>query len=249
MHHPYRKLGKNKARRDDRNLMMASITKPHALPIPPEYSVSAKYPAVRPRMFRNDVLGDCVMAYRGNQTLYFEYAEQKKLLAIKDSEIEKEYFKETGGGDDGLYVLDSLKAWRLGWRAAGAVYKIKAFAEINRRNRDEVRSTTFSDLGACLGIELPLSAQKEINAGKPWSITSGTGAKPGSWGGHCVMLVGYDAKYLTCVTWGGLQRLTWEWFNAYCSEAYAVIDAIDSTKQKRMIDGQEVDSFLSRIAA
>ena len=28
---------------------------------------------------------------------------------------------------------------------------------------------------------------------------------------------------LTCITWGGLKKMTWAWFEKYCSEAYALV--------------------------
>ncbi len=46
---------------------------------------------------------------------------------------------------------------------------------------------------------------------------------PGSWGGHAVYLVAYDQKTLTCITWGQLKKMTWQWFAKYCSEAYGLV--------------------------
>lgn len=250
MLHPFLKLGKKKARRDGRNLLMSSILKQRKLMLPTDYSIAGKYPSVRLKMYGNDILGDCVLACRANHTSYFEFIEQKKVIPITDQEVESEYFKETGGDDTGLYILDSLNEWRKdGWSISGKTYKIKAFAEINPRSQNEIRSAIFADLGVEIGIELPISAQAEINAGKPWSQTTGRGSASGSWGGHCVLLVGYDAKYLTCVTWGRLQRLTWNWLKTYCSEAYGVIDALNTAKKKSLIDRREIDHFLYKLAA
>ena len=44
---------------------------------------------------------------------------------------------------------------------------------------------------------------------------------PGSWGGHAVPVLAYDADTLTCVTWGAKKRMTWEFFARYCDESYA----------------------------
>lgn len=246
--HPFFKLGKNAPSRDDRNLKAASIFKPTIAP-PSSYSISAKYPVVRPQMFGNDVLGDCVMAARGNQTLYFKYSETNLLITITEKEIENEYFKETGGQDNGLVMTESFNAWRNGWKASGQNYSIKGYAEINRRTPDQLRSTIATDLGCQLGIELPLSARAEINAGKPWSQTTGKGTTLGSWGGHCVLAVGYDSKYIYVDTWAQIQAMTWGWFTKYCSEAYAIIDAINTSKKKKLIDVKTLDSFLESLAA
>ncbi len=59
-----------------------------------------------------------------------------------------------------------------------------------------------------------------------WSVPPGgpvgDGA-PGSWGGHCAPIIAYSPHSLTCVTWGGLTRMTWEFFATYCDEGYAVL--------------------------
>ena len=44
-----------------------------------------------------------------------------------------------------------------------------------------------------------------------------------TWGGHAVSIVAYDAEGLTAITWGQPQRLTWEFWDAYTDEAYAVL--------------------------
>ena len=49
---------------------------------------------------------------RAHQSLRFENLEQKSVITITDKDVTKEYFKETGGPDTGLYVLDSLNLWR-----------------------------------------------------------------------------------------------------------------------------------------
>lgn len=76
--------------------------------------------------------------------------------------------------------------------------------------------------GLYTGFALPLSAQRQA----VWDVPAG-GAKgkgePGSWGGHATSLVAYDARGLTCVTWGALQRMTWPFFKTYCDEAYAIV--------------------------
>jgi len=47
--------------------------------------------------------------------------------------------------------------------------------------------------------------------------------EPGSWGGHAVFVPAYDARGLICITWGALKRMTWEFWAAYCDEAYALL--------------------------
>jgi hypothetical protein len=51
---------------------------------------------------------------------------------------------------------------------------------------------------------------------------SGDGA-PGSWGGHAVFVVAYDGRGLTCISWGKLQRMSWNFWVAYCDESYGLL--------------------------
>jgi hypothetical protein len=74
---------------------------------------------------------------------------------------------------------------------------------------------------AYIGLGLPISAQAQVIWDKPASM-HGDGAK-NSWGGHCVIVVGYDAKYVYAVTWGEIKKMTWAFWLAYCDESYAVI--------------------------
>ena len=48
--------------------------------------------------------------------------------------------------------------------------------------------------------------------------------EPGAWGGHVVNAVAYDDQGCTGVlSWGILQRMTWQFYKTYCDEAYAVL--------------------------
>src|SRR6185436_14556727 len=113
--HPIFKLGKRKPRRDPRNLMLRSILRT-PVKVPEEYDFDTAHVGVPTPIFANDRLGDCVIAGRAHQTLRLELIEQDTVIAITDQEVIREYLTETGGGDTGLVVLDSLKVWRKrGW--------------------------------------------------------------------------------------------------------------------------------------
>jgi hypothetical protein len=42
-------------------------------------------------------------------------------------------------------------------------------------------------------------------------------------GGHCVMVAGFDADWLYVISWGEVIRVSWDFWDAYCEEAWAVI--------------------------
>lgn len=247
--HPLYKLGRLATIRDKRNLRFEAILAKTPR-IPTEYSFDTEHPGIPTPTFGNNDVGDCVMAYRAHATLRFEYLEQKKILKITDADVLGEYFKETGGKDTGLVIIDSLKQWRTkGWKAAGSNYSILSFAEIALKNQTQLKQTVYLDVCACLGLDLPESAQDEIDAGKPWSKTTGTGRKIDSWGGHCVIVVGYTKVGPVCITWGQRQQMTWAWYFKYCTEAYAVIDAVNTAKKKAHLHLPTIHGYLEKIAA
>jgi len=207
------KLGKKPARKDTRTLKLSTILK--ALPpIPPTFDIDAQYPGfVDDNMYLNDTYGDCVIAGRGHATLRFERFEQGKIIPIGDSDISTEYFKETGGGDTGLVMLDSLNEWRqTGWKAANETYKIHAFASVDWTNHIEVMAAIYLMEGIYLGFQVPQSALDQFKAKHVWDVVPDDG---GIQGGHCIYtlayitITGYNAVGPVCMTWGKRQQMTW----------------------------------------
>lgn len=232
------KLGKQQAVKDLRNLKISAILKTTEEP-PEEYDFDVLNPGIPTPMFANDKYGCCVISGRGHQTLRFEGAEQKRILNITDEDITTEYFEESGGQDNGLNMLTSLREWRKrGWNAAGGQYKIKAFAEVNPRDHREVKTTIFSDIGIVLGVALPDNWQ-EATKTDPWTAWDYTDEKPSPYNGHCVFVPAYNKKGPICVTWGGRLQMSWDFFDKYTDEAYAVIDAKNAA-----IDFSIVEDFL-----
>src|SRR5262245_15847627 len=204
--HKVFKLGKAPAKKDKRNLKFATLLRA-AVPLPSFYDFDLSHPGIPTPMFGNDQLGDCVIAGRAHQTLRFEDIEQGSMLMITDKDVVKEYFKETGGPDTGLIVLDSLSLWRKkGWKVGKHIYKIQAYAEVAFANHEQVRQAIFGDVGVGLGVQLPNAAKVQIQTGQPWDVTSGPDAVPGSWGGHYVYVPGYTPSGPVCVTWGRKQQ-------------------------------------------
>jgi len=246
--HKFFKLGKAAAKRDERNLKFATLLRAALPTLPSSYDFDTSHAGIPTPMFANDTHGDCVIAGRAHQTLRFEDIEQGSVLMITDKEVLREYFKETGGADSGLVVLDSLKKWRRkGWKLGKRTYHIQAFAQLDFQSPDEVRQAVFSHVGIGLGLQLPKAAQTQIQTGQPWDVTTGTGSAPGSWGGHYVYVPGYTPQGPVCVTWGRKQQMTWAWLDKYCDEAYAIFDARNRFK-KALINKAKITAFLGTLA-
>jgi hypothetical protein len=245
--HKVFKLGKGAAKKDERNLKFAAVLKA-PVPLPAQYDFDTAHAGIPTPMFANDAYGCCVIAGRAHQTLRFENIEQGSVLMITDKDVLKEYKKETGGPDTGLIVLDSLSEWRHGgWKVGKRRYTIQAYAEVDRSKKDEVRRAIYADVGVGMGLSLPLDAQKQIQAGQAWDVTSGSGAKPGSWGGHYVYACGYTPAGPVCVTWGRKQQMTWAWFGKYCDECYAIFDARNRFR-KSIVSQPQIEKFLQTVS-
>lgn len=232
-------LGKKPAKHDTRNLLVKDIIKP--IKAPTSYNFDAKHRGIPTPMFGNDRYGDCVIAGRAHQTLRFEHIEQDKTITITDRDVIDEWRKENGNTDDGLCVLDSLKLWRSeGWDIGGKNYKIKAFAQNDPLNKNEIKTTIANDIGIGLGISMPDSWSDEFGAGKPWTNTT---MPPNPYNGHYVYVVGYTPTGLTCITWAKKQKMSWAFFTKYTDEAYAIVDAKNAVK----FDEAKINEFLEKL--
>jgi len=218
------KLGKLAARHDVRTLRLERYIK--NLPIPPDDidwgSIAAPYP-----MFMNDSIGDCTCAAAAHLIEVWTKNAQVKESELRDSYVLRAYENisgydpQTGLNDNGAVGIDVLNYWRK--RGIGN-HRILAYAKIETSKRLNVFTACWLFGGIYVGIQLPNSAQKQLDNKQDWSIMdSGVDSAPGSWGGHAISISTMNADALTCITWGQTQRMTWEFFNAYCDEAYAIL--------------------------
>jgi hypothetical protein len=228
-----RKLGKLPPKHDRRTLRLARYLKPGALPQAPATCEYASKVAAWP-MMKNDAIGDCGVAGPGHMIQQWTTYSGAPFVP-SDAQIVQAYSAisgydpATGANDNGVAMLDMLNYWR---RAGIAGRKIRAFAALEPGNQIHVEETLFLFGNIACGLALPAFAGEEEDL---WSIppTVLPGEdEPGSWGGHMVPIVTYDRLGLTCVTWGGLMRMTWPFFRRYCDEAYAVLsdDWIDTAR-------------------
>ena len=249
------RLGKLAVKHDKRTLQLQTILKMKELPpIPQAYDCDTALPDTIPLLiFANDKWGDCVIAARANQTLRLECFEQKKVITISDSNVLNEYWKEQGTScwrkhpDNGLNILNSLKAWHKGWKAADRTYDIYAFGEVTSLNHREVTAAIYLLTGAIAGLQLPVSAQAQFESGQPWDITSGPGANPGSWGGHCIYLPAYNDIGPICETWAKKQQMTWAFWDRYNDECWGIVDNRDNFVSNSPVDVSLLDQLLKEI--
>jgi len=223
--HSGMKLGKQTARHDPRTLQLGNYLRLETLPPPPptaDWSDRVQGWG----MMRNDAIGDCTCAAAGHLIMEWT-ANAGKEIVPSDADIVKAYSAitgydpATGKNDNGAVEIDVLNYWR---STGIAGHKIFAYAALEPGNHDHVRDAVWLFGDCYIGLSLPVTAQKQTVWTVPPGGPVGPGA-PGSWGGHAVPVIAYDAAGLVVVTWGALKRMTWSFWAAYCDEAYAVFSA------------------------
>ena len=175
-------------------------------------------------MMSNWILSDCTCAAAGHMIECWT-ANSKKEHVVQDKAVLKAfialsgYDPKTGKNDNCLCMSDVLKYWR---KNGIGKHKIKAYATINYKDKAVIRAAVYLFGGVYLGLSLP-----DTIKGQPiWEVSTGvlTGKKKrGSFGGHTVNVVAYDDQYVTCISWGKKQKMTWNFLTTYCDELYAVI--------------------------
>jgi hypothetical protein len=206
-------------------------------------------------MYSNDRYGDCVIAARAHMTRRFEYFEQRIVVEGTDGEVLYQYWKEGGWNgtwcskkpDNGLVILDSLNSWRKnGWTFNKKQYNIFAYGMINWRDPQELANTIFYLTGVYAGILLPKSAQNQLI----WDVDDSPAGEPGSWGGHAVYLTpeyNMDTDIWTCVTWGGIKKMTTAFLAKYCDEAFGIVDNKNIWQPDSIVDVAALDAILKEI--
>jgi hypothetical protein len=224
------KLGKLPVETDVRTISLARYVDPAVLPPPPAtLDLAARVPDWP--MYANDRLGDCTTAAAGHMIEAWTAAGRGHALEVPESAVVDafEHVKvvDPRTGEEGAVELDVLRYWR---RTGIARHRIGAFARVSIHDHALVRIGAYLFGGLYIGIQLPVTAQHQ----RVWDWTHRLDgpARPGSWGGHAVDVVRYDARTLTVVTWGRLKELTWSFWDRYCDEAYCLLstDFLESGK-------------------
>jgi hypothetical protein len=240
---PHR-LGRAPVKHDARTFKMARFLNKKKLPaIMASLDYSSKVPTWP--MFANDKYGDCTIAAMAHMEQLFARL-MGKTFSFKESTVVDTYFK-LSPKDQGCNMLDVLNFWR---KFGLSRHKAFAFMSIDPKDTDHLKLALQLFGGVYVGFNLPLSAQDQV--GKIWDVTSTTlrgKAKPGSWGGHAVNIVGFDKDGVTIITWGKKQKVSWAFVRAYMDEAYAVL-SLDwkDAPQSSGIDYAALQTELSALA-
>ena len=215
------RFGKHAPRQDYRTLRLTTYLKP-TLPAPPPSvdvlprvykNLNNHSPAQLFPMDGNDTLGDCTIAAVAHAITVYEGLISKLKVMTKQAVV-RLYLHLTGGVDSGLDELTVLKYWQ---KHPVDGDRILAFARINPRNHDTIRQAVHLFGGVYIGFQVQENAAEDFENGRPWTV------QPLTPDGHAVFVVGYDATGVTVLTWGGVQKGTWDWWDECVDEAYAIL--------------------------
>jgi len=243
------KLGKLPVRTDVRTLSFARYVDRAKLPRPPDVLDETAHVPDWP-MYANDRIGDCTMAAAGHMIEAWTAAVRGRAVEVSEKAVLDafDHVKQVDPttGEEGAIVLDVLQYWR---SSGVARHRIGAYARVPVHDHELVRAGAYLFGGLYLGLQLPQSAQGQSTWDWTGSLTGP--AAPGSWGGHAVDVVRYDAGTLTVVTWGALKEATWQFFDRYCDEAYCILstDFLDGDRAPNGFDLEALKADLALVTA
>lgn len=220
------KLGKQTFRFDARTLRMKDyVAKTYT---PPPY-VSYTYGITNWGMMLNDVLGDCTVAACGHALQVWT----KDKVIIPDSMILSYYEKWCGyirgdaSTDRGGVELDILNDWR---RQTLGGHVLRGYVDPQPQNLTHVMHSIAEFGGVYIGLQVPNSALEQNAKGQVWDVVPDDG---GIAGGHAVFCPAYHTldpyvnkrTTINCITWGGVQKMTVDFWDKYCDESHCLLGA------------------------
>jgi len=238
-------LGKRVAQRPAGLIDIKSILTPRDLIVPDDtnwYADVSAWP-----MMLNDTLSCCVEAGVGH-SIQQRTAYAGNEIIIPDNTVKLVYAGASGwnpaqpGAGPGTFLSDMMKYWsKTGVPMPdGSINRISTYASVDHVSTAWIKTAIWKFGSVFIGLRLPLGAQDatfvfDVDPGTDLTIEQW---RPGGWGEHLMLLVGYEQTALgpmfDAVTWGEQDRLTERFVLTYADEAYAVLD-------RDFMDARDVD--------
>jgi hypothetical protein len=178
-------------------------------------------------MYDNDQYGDCTCAAAGHMIQNWT-GNAAAEVTPPDATVLKFYEHFVGTPpppDEGCDMLTVLRYWR---KTGLDRHKVTAFTALDLQNQAQAQSAAYLLGGIYIGVALPDSVVPPGGdyLSIPWVVPPGGpvgNAAPNPQNGHCIPAVGYDAEQLWIVTWGALKSMSWDFYDAYADESYAIV--------------------------
>lgn len=229
------KLGRVRSIQDERTLDLANYVAVHrllvadaVLPPSPNQDMIHKQDCLWP-MLANDRYPCCTSAAAGHMVHHWTEVNGHLVLLTEQNIIDAYQALSGGSGKDGVSMLEALKYWR---KTGIGDHKIHSFVKA-RLSRAELKCVVHLFGSAYVGLDLPnfaYSSDPSIDPATipaiPWNLStahSPEDSKPQESNGHCVAAVGYDTEFVYVVTWGILKTMSWEFYEKYAFESFAVL--------------------------
>lgn len=241
--HETRKLGKLPVVKDSNTLKLSKFidwTKFHEIPEKIEWTKAVSGFS----MMKNDELGNCAIVGVANILKSWSANEYEETTITDDNIVDAYsricgYKPLTNEEDNGCVMLNVLNYWR---DVGIDGHKIEGYVSINSKSVREVKAAVYLFGGVYLGLQLPSFSERTDEWFLPREGSSYE-ILPGSWGGHAVVILDADDEYLTCITWGRMIKMNWDFLFAYADEAYAAFAPSDWAKDGTAPNGFDIDSL------
>lgn len=189
----------------------------------------------------NDRLGDCTAAgFWHLVQAWTAYAGIEYVPSNQDALKLYERFgynPKTGKGDNGAVEQDVLASLV---QSAVDDHGAVAFGQVDHTSPTMMKAALNIFGGLYVGIQCPESMQAQFAAGQVIDYVAGSAIE----GGHCIVIVGWDAKYLYIVTWGKLVKMTWAFWAHYGDEAWVIVTKDFIEKNGKSPSGMDLQGFL-----
>ncbi|HEY4051150.1 MAG TPA: hypothetical protein VGM27_30175 [Acidobacteriaceae bacterium] len=220
------RLGRVRSTSDSRTLQLRNYVTVATLPVPPAQEMldnTASWP-----MLANDRFNCCTSAAAGHMVHHWTAANQHGVFLTDDDIIRAHAQLTSDRLMDCVSMLDALKFWR---RSGIGDHRVHSYVSAGHANPADLRCVIHLFGSAYIGLDLPHFACSGDPPGWPeipWEIPASVSpedAAPQLANGHCVAAVGYNDQVIYVVTWGRLKTMSWNFFERYTDEVYAVLSA------------------------
>ncbi len=235
--------GRVPSKPDPRTLHISQLPK---LPVPPPRYAATDVPTWP--VLGNDEVPCCTCAAAAHMIHNWTAAHDAAVVLSKD-QVVATFVVVSGGAPDGAAMLDVLRFWR---RSGIGDRRLRAYVALDPHAKEDVQASIYVFGAAYLGLSFPDFALEDAADDRVWELPEGgaTGENaPNPKNGHCVAAVAYDADGLRVVSCGVLRRMTWEFYQAYNDEAYAVLSRDWYGNERRSPSGFDLAELQREITA